>query len=89
MKIVYQGIEQEFSELRKTFEWGTFGKSGDEPLRHIKLYKITDEHLNNILKHLEERSSTKGEVYRVIQTEMEYRIKELFKPIKKNGKSNL
>lgn len=30
--------------------WGTYGKSGKEPLRYVKLCECSTEHLNEILK---------------------------------------
>ena len=39
-------------EFRGIFEWGTYGKNGDEPLRFIKLKDISDNHLDNIINHL-------------------------------------
>lgn len=39
-------------EFRGIFEWGTYGKNGDEPLRYIKLKDISDNHLDNIINHL-------------------------------------
>lgn len=41
-------------EYREIFQWGTYGKNGDEPLRFIKLKDISDNHLDNIINHLTE-----------------------------------
>ena len=37
------------SEIRQVFTWGTYGKSGDEPLRLVKLKDMTDNHIQAIL----------------------------------------
>lgn len=34
---------------RQVKTWGTFGKNGDEPLRHILIKDISDSHLENII----------------------------------------
>ncbi len=39
-----------FFTIREGFEWGTYGKNGDEELHYIKLKDISDNHLDNILK---------------------------------------
>lgn len=35
--------------LRKRMKWGTYGKSGKEPLRWMKLHCMTNEHIQAIL----------------------------------------
>lgn len=39
-------------EIREIFQWGTYGKSGNETLRYIYLKDISDNHLVNIIAHL-------------------------------------
>lgn len=41
--------EQSYDVIRNTIHWGSRGKEGDQPLRHIKLKEMTDEHLNNLI----------------------------------------
>jgi len=38
--------------LRKHFQWGTFGKYGNEQLKYIFLRDISDSHLLHILGHI-------------------------------------
>lgn len=41
--------EESFEIIRETIHWGSRGKNGDQPLKHVKLQEMTDEHLHNIL----------------------------------------
>jgi len=34
---------------RRKMQWGTYGKSGKEPLKWVYLYDLTDEHIQAIL----------------------------------------
>lgn len=38
--------------LRETYEWGTYGKNGDEPLRHVLVKDISDNHLIKIIEFI-------------------------------------
>lgn len=59
-------------EFRGIFEWGTYGKNGDEPLRYIKLKDISDNHLDNIITHLIS-SDTIGRTLDLMHIERGYR----------------
>ena len=61
---------------RKYFHWGSYGKSGDEPLHFIKLIDMAEEHIcavirtqTNLAKHIKE----------LMKSELEYRHLELNK----------
>ena len=41
--------EAPFEIVRESFEWGTYGKNGDQPLTWIPLSTMTEEHLNAII----------------------------------------
>ena len=45
-----------FHIVRKFAEWGTHGKLGDQPLTYIKLKDMSDNHLTNLLQHLDSKS---------------------------------
>ena len=53
---------------RQELKWGTYGKSGIEPLRYIKICDLEDSHINAILKMFGKQDSTKH-----ILKEQEYR----------------
>ena len=43
-------LEDGIEVVREAVEWGTRGKNGDEPLRHIKLSEMTDGHIEACLE---------------------------------------
>jgi hypothetical protein len=58
--------------LRDIFQWGTYGKSGNEPLRYIYLKDISDNHLVNIIAHLCSQVGNDNTL-RLMQNERAYR----------------
>ena len=53
--------DDEHETIRKVFKWGTYGKSGTEPLTWKPLNEMTDEHINAILDtqyHISEKVRT-------------------------------
>tara|TARA_R110000868_G_scaffold142084_1_gene359185 strand:+ start:145 stop:540 length:396 start_codon:yes stop_codon:yes gene_type:complete len=36
--------------IRETFTWGTYGKTGKDPLRHVALKDLEKEHIKAIIK---------------------------------------
>jgi hypothetical protein len=50
-----------FEEARAKVLWGTYGKSGREPLKYVKLIDCSDEHLRNI-----QRTQNLGTAYAVV-----------------------
>ena len=49
-----------FEKLREGFEWGTYGKNGDEPLHYKSVSNMSTPHINailsqyNLVEHLKE-----------------------------------
>jgi hypothetical protein len=41
--------------LRKTEQWGSYGRNGDEPLTIRYIKDLSDEHLKNIIPFIDER----------------------------------
>ena len=41
--------------IRETFQWGTYGKLGDQPLRLVLVKDITDDHLEHLIPYLQRR----------------------------------
>ena len=70
------------SNIRNTYEWVT--KEGI----HIKLYLITDSHLNNIIKMVEKKKNEYQTLLRILKLERSYRehYDETIKLIKKYHK---
>lgn len=69
MLIIYDDDPIE-SSMKKLI-WGTYGKSGREPLKFVKLFDCETEHLNNILKNM---SNTISDYYKInILHILEYR----------------
>ena len=62
-----EGIET----IRETFEWGTFGKAGLDPMQRIVLKDISDSHLVHIIGHL--ITTNRAEVLITMLEEARYR----------------
>lgn len=76
---------QKHEEIRKTKQWGSFGKNGDEPLKYRLIKDLSDEHLYNIIKFIEDlfitQNQTFSETYPMMCNEKEYRkIKNISVP---------
>jgi len=41
--------------IRETFQWGTYGKLGDQPLKLVLVKDITDDHLEHLIPYLQRR----------------------------------
>jgi hypothetical protein len=59
--------------MRISFRWGTYGKSGNEPLRWISLDEISDDHLKNIIQHLWDNGEGLSPTMALMITETVYR----------------
>lgn len=46
----YEKDVDSFEEAVATAVWGTYGKSGDQPLKFVKLCECTTDHLNAIIR---------------------------------------
>lgn len=69
--------ENEFTThelIREWYQWGTYGKLGNEPLRTILLKDISDEHLRNIIEHIRPYGDCYRETMGYMLTEITYRI---------------
>jgi hypothetical protein len=72
--------KEDFLIERDTFEWGTYGKNGDEPLKYIILKDICDEHLDNIIIFIKRSNNGIPDFYNLetislMEQEKEYRLK--------------
>ncbi len=56
--------------IRTNVRWGTFGKSGKEPLKYVLLCNLSDDHIGAILAT---QAHIGREIARVFQRELEYR----------------
>lgn len=45
----YLYSDDSFERIREEFEWGTYGKNGDEPLKYKKLKDLDTDHIEAIL----------------------------------------
>ena len=60
--------------IRQKVKWGTYGKSGNEPLKHLNLFEIDDDHLENIIPFIEARMNFYGDdILAIMKDEVEYR----------------
>ena len=63
-----------FEIIRESFEWGTFGKDGKQPIRKIKLCEMSDAHIDAILNHRTTMMSLKPKYQDLFKREIGYRI---------------
>ena len=57
--------------LRDAVKWGTYGKSGDEPLKYVAIADLDPYHLRAILDT--QQKTMRPELVKVMQDEVEYR----------------
>lgn len=57
-------LEDGHEAVREALTWGTFGKNGDQPLRHVTLSEMSDAHIQACL-------DTQTRMYPQIRTAME------------------
>lgn len=59
---------------RNLIKWGTYGKFGNKPLRHILIKDLSDSHLLHIIEHIKQRKlSGDGDLLVLMQEEATYR----------------
>lgn len=70
-----QSIEyiEPFEVVRRNLHWGTYGKQGDKPLTYITINKMTEEHIESILKIPEDKLDPMYRKFFI--EELQYRIK--------------
>lgn len=70
--------------LRETYKWGTYGKSGNDPLKWVILKDIHDDHLQNIITMVQQFPRHYGpNILMVMLAEQEFRrIKKIKVPFK-------
>ena len=57
--------------IRDAVKWGTYGKSGDEPLKYVAIADLDPYHLRAILDT--QQKTMRPELVKVMQDEVEYR----------------
>lgn len=56
--------------IREHFEWGTYGKNGDQELKYVVLKDLTDDHLQAIIRT---QTHLKEHILKVFFDELEHR----------------
>lgn len=77
----YFETTDDFQTARNNFVWGTYGKSGKDPLKYVKLVDCDDEHLTAILETQKSAGMFTLDVVKDILKERECKIEldeELF-----------
>lgn len=60
--------------IRNTVKWGSYGKNGDEPLTERLIKDLSDEHLQNIIVFIRDRTTFYGnKMLFVMIDEVDYR----------------
>lgn len=68
-KILTITTDTDHPTLRKYVTWGTYGKSGNEPLRRVTIANLSTNHVKAIIDYL-----PKGHIFLpILKTELEYR----------------
>lgn len=63
-----------FEEVRNKLLWGSYGKTGKEPLHWIRLKDMEENHIDNVLKMIENDSSRTAKWRRdMMMKELKYR----------------
>lgn len=62
--------DDDFEKIREAFEWGSYGKTGQEKLHYIKLKDMEDAHIAAILKT---QTQLDPETLEVFEKELYYR----------------
>ncbi len=76
-------MNSEHKFLRKVETWGTFGKSGTDPLKFILIKDIHDDHLESIIDMLMGRGEYRATITNIMRDEQEYRrINKIHIPFK-------
>lgn len=65
-----------FEIIREHYTWGTYGKDGKEKIKYIPLKDIDDEHLHNIISHLEMVGKFPSQTLILMLIELHYRGEE-------------
>jgi hypothetical protein len=65
-------LEDGIELVRQELTWGSYGKSGDQPLHHIRLCDMTNDHIKACLETQSRIHPTYREAFRM---ELEYRRK--------------
>ena len=65
-------LDQGILAAREAASWGSYGKNGDEPLRLIKLCKMTNNHIKACLKT---QTNMHPNIKLAMQQELDYRNK--------------
>lgn len=64
--------------IRQHFHWGTYGKDGEQPLRHIPLHSMETDHIKAILLT---QAHIPGYVRNIFERELIYRLQQCFTTI--------
>lgn len=65
--------DDDHSKIREVYTWGTYGKHGDQPLKHVALKDLSDNHIKAIL---ETQSHLPEYMKDLFITEVNFRINE-------------
>jgi len=63
-------VDEYFKYYRNIFKWGTYGKSGKEKYKQVKLKDMSNSHIKNIF---ETQKHLSNKVLKLFQKELKYR----------------
>jgi len=62
--------DDDFSEIRLRFKWGTRGKDGNQPLQYKPLYRLDNDHIRAIL---DTQSHIPEHIHKQFKKELQWR----------------
>lgn len=65
--------DDDFTEIRQVFTWGTYGKAGDQPLEYVHLFSMSTAH---IIAILDTQTHISKKIRKVFEDELEYRAEQ-------------
>lgn len=63
-------MDDDFEKLRKYVSWGTYGKTGKDPLTYKRLKDMSNEHLANVISY---HNNQEHWMIKLMHQELEYR----------------
>lgn len=65
--------DDDFTEIRQVFTWGTYGKDGDQQLKYVHLFCMSTAH---IIAILDTQTHISQKIRKVFEDELEYRANQ-------------
>jgi hypothetical protein len=71
IELCYVYDDEPHEKLRNVCTWGTYGKTGEDPLKFVRVAEMSDQHIGAILEKL--ANNIYPAYKKIFQQELEYR----------------